>query len=307
MAFKVVDKVYRSVSDHIRISRYQSNRASELGHPCLRYLVYCQSNWKDAKPPSPELQFIFEGGRTIEVFALEQLRNAGFKVSNQDRDYEDKSLNISGHVDCFLSDNGSDKYPCEIKGLAPWIFDSVNSAEDMLKAKQHFLRKYPAQLQLYLYLANKEEGLFYLVNKQNFRPKEIWMNLDWDFCDGLVKKAQAINQHLNDETLPDRIEYDEHLCGDCRFSHVCLPGMQTKGAEFFDSDEMEAKLNRREVLKSIVKEYEMLDEEVKATFKGKPLTVCGDFKITSKEVTRNVPAKEASSYSYWDTRIIKLK
>lgn len=305
--FDVVNKVYESVANQIRVSRCHSNRASELGHPCTRYLVYCQSNWQDAKPVSPELQFIFEGGRMIEVLALEQLKDAGFQVSNQSRDFEDKKLNISGHVDCFLSENGSGSFPCEIKGISQWSFDAVNSAEDMLKAKQHFLRKYPGQLQLYLYLANKEEGLFYIVNKQTYRPKEIWMALDYEFCEGLLKKAESINQHLENESLPDRVEYDENLCAWCRFSHICLPGIQHEGANFFDSEEMVARLEKREALKSVKKEYEELDKQIKATFKGKKETICGDFRITSKEVVKEISARDAYQSKYWNTRITRLK
>src|SRR5438309_8002720 len=41
----------------------RSNRASELGHPCERFLTYNRVAWRHARLPDVGLQYVFDEGR----------------------------------------------------------------------------------------------------------------------------------------------------------------------------------------------------------------------------------------------------
>jgi len=238
---------------------------------------------------------LFEAGNMIESLAKWELERAGFKITNQQRDFEDKKTQITGHVDFFLSSDGKDAVPCEVKGINHYDFTDVNSPEDMLKSKRVWMQKYPAQLQLYLYLAGIEEGLFYLKDKQTMEPKEIWMNLDYEYTEGLLQKAERINKHVEDGTLPDQVS-DLSICEYCEFNHICLPPTACSPVDFMLNHEREEWIKRLEEwerLKPTSKEFGDLDKRIKAYFKEKPDTVVGDFMIKHREIERNIEAKEA--------------
>ena len=307
--FEVIPKVYEAYQKNIRTSPCRSNRASQLGHPCERNLVYWRTSWDKAKLITPRIKMLFEMGNRIESLAKWELEEAGFKITNQQRDFEDKANQITGHVDFFLSTNGKDAVPCEVKGINHYDFMDVNSAEDMLKSKRIWMRKYPAQLQLYLYLASIEEGLFYLKDKQTLEPKEIWMNLDYGFAESLLQKAERINKHMADGTLPDQIS-DFSVCEYCEFNHICLPPTASSPVDFMlnhEKEEWETNLKRWDELKPTSKEFLELDKRIKAFFKDKPDTIVGDFMIKHRESERRMPAKEAYTVNITQVLITRIE
>lgn len=301
----VVAKVEEAKKKKQRLYPCRSNRASQLGHPCERYLVYMRTRWEEQSLPSIELEFIWEGGRMIEKMALQQLEEAGLEPSNQGRDFEDKNFGITGHIDCYISANGN-KYPMEIKGTSPFQFDKIDSVEDMIHSKKVWVRSYPAQLQLYLYLANKEIGLFYILNKLTYKPKAIWMQLDYEFCDGLLKKAKRINEHIVNKTLPDRIT-DFDVCMDCSFRHICLPDLKAlEGVTIIDNQELEDKLDRYHELKALMVESNQIDSYLKTTLEGKNNLSIGKWFISGKYITKHLSAQPAKELRYWQRKIVQI-
>lgn len=302
----IVGKVKETLKEKQRIYPCRSNRASQLGHPCERYLVYMRTSWDKQTVPPVEREFIFQGGRNIEDLAIQELKDAGFNPTNQGRDFEDKKLGITGHIDTMLDLNGQGRIPCEIKGISPFEFDKLDSAEDMLLSKRVWVRGYPAQLQLYLYLADKDMGLFYIKNKLTFEPKVIWMKLDYEFCEGLLKKAERINKCVEGNTLPERIT-DFDVCLDCPFRHLCLPDLKAiEGLEVIDSQELEDKLTRREELKPLHSEYERIDREISKTVEGKDKLSIGEFFVTGKYCERKMKPQAEKVIRYWQKKIVRI-
>lgn len=298
--------IYDAKEKERKIYPCHSNRASELGHPCERYLVYNRMNWQDKSLHSVETQFIFDGGNVIEKLAKEDLEKAGFEIIEQHRPYEWKEYQITGYIDFMLRDKEGFVFPVEVKGLQDIDANKLNCIEDFLQAKKIWLNKYPAQLTLYMLLSNKEYGAFYIKGKPSLLPKHIWINLDYTFAESLLKKAERINNYIKGKSYPEKIEYKEYICGRCDYAHICLPDTINQSANFIDSSEIEEKLIRREELKKMVSEYEELDEEIKDKFKGVLETVIGEnWHIISKLQKRKsftVPESES-----WVTSIKKWK
>jgi len=300
------EKIKEAVEKERRVYPCRSNRASQIGHPCERYLVYKRTQWEKETPPSLDKLFIFNGGNLIEKMALQYLEKAGFSVLSQQRDFEDKRLGITGHIDGFLLDPATGKkFPLEIKGISPYEFDKINAIEDFLYSRRYYMRAYPAQLQLYLYLSEYEHGLFLLINKLTYQPKAIWCQLDYDFVENLLKKVERVNKHIEQNTLPERID-DYDICSQCSFAHICLPSLKHKeGIEIVDNAELEEKIDRLQELRDVVKEYKTIENEIKK-YEGKEIAV-GKYLITGKWVVREIPPQPQRTIKFWQRKIIRLE
>ena len=182
-------------------------RASEIGHPCERYLVYSITNWQDKQPYEPELQFIFEGGNLIEDLAIRDLEEAGFKIyrPEPDKAIAESRPQITGHIDIRVDFGDGKVYTGEIKGLNKYDFDSLNCLQDFFNSKKVWIRKYPAQLMTYLYIKGEERGFFYLKSIPGFQPKIIWIDLDYGYMEEILQKTERIENHIKNKTLPLQI------------------------------------------------------------------------------------------------------
>lgn len=299
----IAEKQLEWAASQIRQSPCHTNRASELGHPCDRYLVFLRTRWQEAALPNPELQLIFGEGLMHERAGQRQLEEMGYPIVEQQRDYSWDQYQITGHLDGKIQVNGS-LIPFEFKSMSPWIWQKVNRLDDLHEAKQPWLRKYPGQIMLYNLLANSERGLLVLKNKVTGRLKDIEVPLNYDYAESLLQKAERVNAHVKAGTTPEPIPWDESICGSCKFAHICLPEAKREALEFMAFPELEEKLKRRAELEAAKKEYEGLDKEVKDAVKGRQKVVIGDFLITGKEQTRKEYTVKASTF--WTTKIERL-
>lgn len=299
--FDIVKVVKEYKASKQRVYPCHVNRASSLGHPCERYLVYMRTMWDKMELPEITREFIFAGGRMIEDMALAEMKEAGIEVTNQGRDFFDEKYKISGHVDCFVAkvENGKkpNRFPCEIKGINSFDFPKINSVEDMLKSKKSWTRAYPAQLQLYMFMSNKEEGLFYIKNKLTYEPKQIWVRLDYGYCEELLQKCERINKHIKEKTMPDQI-VDYQTCKTCQAKHFCRPDIVFgDGFGFLEDSEVEGLLERRAKLEKNATEYKNIDKQIKEGLKNhmkdRAVLMCGKWTIEKK-----VNAKGAVSFNF---------
>ena len=255
---------------------------------------------------------IFDMGKMVEKSVMQDLREAGFVIVEQQRPFSWAKYQITGSIDCKIAIDGK-TYPTEIKSAAPFSFNSINSIEDMKRHKWHYMRKYPAQLTLYLLMDGKDRGLFIFKNKSTGELKEIFLDLDYDFAESLIKKAEAINKHVAEGTLPEPMEYSEEICTDCPFVHLCLPDRIGKEVEIVEDGRLLELLNRYAELKPVAKEYEDVDSQIKKLVEGREKIIVGNFFIEGKWVDRkvyNIPTEIKNQYEtisrYWKKQIINM-
>lgn len=283
----------------IRISPVHSNRAGELGHPCLRYLVYQRTRWQDKLAHSIGLQYIFDQGNRIEAGMLDDLKDAGIRVIHQQKDLFWKEYNISGRIDGRIDDPPRQP-PIEIKSISPFEFPRLNTIADFQNSKKVWLRKWPAQMMIYLLLEAEDQGYLILCNKLNGQIKPISIELDYDYAETLIKKAEEVNAHVELGTLPDRIE-DEAVHENCPFYHICLPEAVNPDKMIMDP-ELESMIDRWAELKAVIasleKEFKPMDDELKSTFKGKEAIV-GNWLISGKKVHVHQNEQAAKDFDYW--------
>lgn len=295
----------------IRVVQPQSNWASSLGHPCARFGVHRRVDWRSRPAHSVTSEFIFNGGRVIERYiAKDYLEKAGYEIVENNTPIQAEptrtleKLNIGGKLD-FVCRKESLKFPVEVKSMAPYDWEKINSIEDFLHSKKTWHKTYPGQLTLYLLGRDYEIGMFLMINKLTYEPKHIWVHLDYTYAEGLLKRAEEINKHVADSTYPDRIEYDEQVCGKCDFASICLESIVRTEAEVLTDDSLIEKLERREELKAAKSEYEEIDAECKKALQGVKKGVAGNFMVIGEEVQRKGYTVEEKTI--WQTSIKRLQ
>lgn len=263
-------------------------RASEVGHPCARYLYYGIARWQE-RGIRPGLQRIFDVGHVWHSQVERWLREAGIHLQRMNEPFqimEQGLVLIQGHVDGMLPYGSDDParteyMPIEVKSFHPGIFDRVNRLTDFYA--RPWMRKYPGQLLTYCYAHSAPEGLFLLVNKSNGQTKTISVSLTdhLDEAQACIDRAWAVRRCLltleqagfrADETIeaaaPDRL-VDVEVCRGCDFQSVCLPPMVNDPRVIIASDaQADQDMDRRTELVPWRAEYQLLDAKLKAWAKA---------------------------------------
>lgn len=271
---------------------------SDIGE-CERQIVYGVTNWKDREPFPPELKARLNAGNAIEKEVIREMQELGYTIILQQQTTEirgrDGTLLARGKIDGMLMFHGA-KIPFEIKSMMPHIYDRIDKIEDFQRKPYH--RKYLRQLQMYLFGNALEHGIFILANGLG-GVKPIPMDLDLGECEALLQRLERVSVHLKAATLPERIAYQSDICDHCSFAKICLPDVIRNEAEVLADEELIAKLERREEIKAIAKEYDDIDESVKKQVKAANIKrgIAGNFVIDVKviqtaERTTTFPASE---------------
>lgn len=296
----IIEQIYVNKERGIKQSPVNSNRASDLGIPCVRYHVLNRTKWQERSLHNAALQLTFDIGNVMENAILRDIQDAGFQVIEQQRAFSWPEYQITGHLDAKVVVNG-EAIPIEIKTSSPYVFKSINTIHDLTNGKYGYLRKYPAQLTLYCLMGNHEKGIFLFKDKSSGAMKEIEMPLDYELGETLLKRAEEINAHVAAGTLPAPIG-EEMWCNGCAFAHVCLPDQIGKEVEV-DTGELATMLDRLEELKPIKSEYDEIDKQVKELVEGREKILAGNWFVTGQWRERKESVVKASRF--WVRKVLK--
>lgn len=278
----IVEKLDRQTAKRIKQYPHPNNRASEAGHSCIRFLVLSRLHPEKKALHDIGLQRIFDEGRLHEGAILREVEDAGFKIVEQQRPFEWQKFQLAGHIDAKILMNGN-LIPLEIKSCSPNSFKHIKDLEpmEMVVSKFSWVRKYPAQILLYMLMDNKEEGIILFKNKTTGEKSQKNFKLDYEYVESILAKLEIVNEYVEKRGVP-LVEMCED-CRDCGFQKtVCFPDCDYgPGFAFLSDKEAEEKLERREGLKPSHAEYSQLDKLLKGHFRGQNVVV-GNFKIETK-------------------------
>lgn len=296
----IVEKVEQYVEKQTKVYPCHTNRASGLGHPCERKLVYDRLNWQEALKPDVGLQLIFNEGNLQEQAVIRLLQDSGYKITESQRAFAWDKYKITAHLDGFIEING-ESYPLEVKSASPYSFEKINSVSDIRSSRYHFMRGYFDQMQVYLLLSNKQSGIIVFKNKVNGRLKVVPIELDYDYSELLIKKAERINAFVEKKEYPERIK-DRDVCQSCPFRQICLPDETWEGAEVLNDGELEAMVTRRQELAPAASEFDEVNEALKEQWKQRQngIYLIGRFAVEVKRQKRTkyvVPKEIQEKYA----------
>lgn len=279
------ERLYKAKQDKIKIYPCNNLRASNLGHSCERYLYLLIRHWDEQKPHDVGLQSIFDLGNTLEEYTINNIKEAGYEVITPTvRSWKIDKPFITGREDVRIKDENGELLPVEIKGLSPFEFDKLNSIDDFFKSKRHYVRGYPAQLQIYMYHFSKEKGFFALTNKLTGQTKFIEMPFDYEYAESLLQKAERIYKALDENTPPDSCD-DVNVCENCPLQHIC-GDMKRVPADVEIDDELETLINKKQELAASKREYEEVDKQIKARVGDREKIITGSYLITRNKIER---------------------
>lgn len=286
-AEQINSKLFKAKADKIKVYPCRNLRASNLGHPCERFLYLSINNWEDAKPHDVGLQNIFDLGNTLEEHTIKNIKEAGYEVftpTQRSFKIDVKGGIITGREDIRIKDEHGELLPVEIKGISPFEFDKLNSVEDFLKSKKAWIQGYPAQLFIYMLKFGKEKGFFALTNKLTGETKFVEVPLDYDFGEAMLSKAERIYRCLNDKTPPPACE-DISYCEKCPMAHIC--GECRRVPTDIDLDEeLDELITRKQELSVAKKEYDEVDKRIKAKVGEREKVITGHYLIERKSFVR---------------------
>jgi CRISPR/Cas system-associated exonuclease Cas4 (RecB family) len=298
---QIIEDVNETYEKKRKVFPCTSNRASAIGDPCIRKLVYYRTEWSKQQLPTLSLQKIFDEGNHQEEFVKKKLMEADYVIHEAQRSIIDnllKKYNISGHIDFFITKDEQKPVLCEVKSMSPNIFMHVDTIFDL--DKYPWTKKYYSQIQIYMFASDEEQALLILKNKSTGDMKILDVSLDLNHVESLLKKSEEVNNCVNNETLPDRIE-NRSICEKCDFQHICVPDIINDSAAIIEDPEFEDKLQLREELKEYQSEFKEIDKDIKDTIKGlsESTILVGDFQIEKSEYMRkNIEVPESMKDEY---------
>ena len=273
--------------------------ASDIGE-CQRESVLAIREWGQRPAFNPEIKARLERGNAIENLALAELAALGYQARVERKPFEIKNdggqLLCRGRLDGFLEkDNRT--FPFECKSLNPNVYNQINEQVDF--DRYFFFRKYPKQLQTYLYANNLDEG-FWILDDCMGHWKLIPCRLDYNRMEAILQHLEVVADHLEAKTLPD-FHKDPSTCLKCwARGRICNPPFfGSEGMQLIKDPELEQKLDRRADLDLFATEYDHLDKELKEllkeTMKPEQVFIIGKWMVKAEEKQRNFKAQSAKA------------
>jgi len=306
-----IDNSIRALYKPKAPSKRDNNWASDLHHPCKRNLVYARMNWKDRQLVSIESEYRFKEGRTKELETRQLLEQAGFQVESVQDYFTWDKYSIAGRIDGLIVDKDRNKYPLEIKSVSPWFWDSTKSIKDIKRHKKFWINKIVSQLNIYLFMAEKEFGILALTTFGKI-PRILPMAIDYELGEEDVKAAEFVNDCVKEGIMPMRLTYDPAICGLCSFEHICQPvKIKKMDADMVIDENMRKMLCRYFELKPDAKEYDQLkkrligSQKAPGIFHGSDILI-DDIEISTKEYDMVQKAREEKKIYIVRTTIGKI-
>ena len=242
------NKIKENKQSKIKLYPCNNLRASNVGHPCERYLYLSIKNWEDKKLHTETTQCIFDLGNQIEEYVIQTLKDAGFEVITPTvRAWKVEKPLITGREDLRIKLEDGQFYPVEVKGLAPQEWDKLNTVQDFLNSKRYYVRGYPAQLYIYMYQFGKEKGYFALCNKLTGEIKLIEVPFDYEYAEKILQKAEKIYKCLEKNELPPSCD-DISVCEYCDLAHVCTANIKRVETDVDTTGELDELIDKKQEL-----------------------------------------------------------
>lgn len=283
-AKQINERLEKAKAEKIKVYPCRNIRASNLGHPCERYLYLLIKHWDEQKPYDVGLQNIFDLGNTIEEHTIKNIKEAGFEVITPTcYSWKIEHPYITGREDIRIKDENGELIPVEIKGLSPFEFDKLNCIQDFHNSKKAYIKGYPAQLHIYMLHFGKEFGLFALTNKLTGQTKFIDVPFDYEYAESLLQKAERVYKAIETETPPEACE-DISYCENCPLSHLC--GVNRVPTDIDIDGELDELITRKAELAAASREYREVSEQITAKVGERTKIITGQYLIERKPIVK---------------------
>lgn len=295
--------------------RHASNRASEIGHPCLRWHMANRLIGHLAPAPDQGLLGVFARGRYFEEWATRELfpTLADRRVVATQGELYDHQLDLSGHFDFrFRLENGAERITdtkCMVNGA------SMDSWE---RIPVRFAPKYRAQLEVYMRLSETPEASLWIGDAVSWtKGHELVVAPDDTLWESIklrcvrLREEQARLLPLSVEELigqdglltVEGLELGNPQCAGCKWKETIGCAWSLEGLAILETPEMLELLERRDELSPFAAEYQQVDKEIKTILATAHPdggdVLCGGWTCKGKLVKRAGYTVQPGSYMTW--------
>lgn len=265
MASDILAKREAVLSSDIKPRPRRSIHASQIPE-CARQGVYEFTHWQEKKMWGWEVQALMNAGKVQEEAYKRELRALGYELVEDSASIgEDmfQKYGIHGYIDTKIAWKGK-RIPVEMKAVNGNIFKRIDTIDDM--RQYAYMRKYIRQGLVYLLGTNQEAMMFALTDSRG-AWKFVPMALDLDEAESVLRMAERIKYAVEAKVTPDRIPYDNEVCGMCNFSHICCPDIKNDpSVKFIDDIKVKQDLDRIAEIKPLRDEYDRTWDALKEMF-----------------------------------------
>jgi len=298
----------------------RSNYASRLGEECVRKLCYHRTHYDMQEKIDTRGMARMDLGKLLEQYSRDQingvLRQYGIEIERQEYPAKWEEFEISGKTDGIIylaqaeidagqiipeTKNKDRTIPVilEIKSVRDTVFDLIHTLDDLMN--YWWMKKYLAQIQLYLISTGYENGIIFMVSTDG-RFKDFMVKMDLEVAEACVKKAEIVQEYLQayaaagkphddmeklEGLLPERINHDMETCKRCDFRQVCAPPMEFGDElQVIDNDELEKRLNERAENKQQRDIYEKAHKKARKALGGRENVLVGRWHCKGKKDKR---------------------
>lgn len=230
-----------------RTSRSRNN-ASDIGFECDTFQAACRLKGELRPKITVRQKKIFRIGEEWEDPNFSFLKKAGVPVRAAAQSFYWPELNISGRLDgiAWIKHplNGKEiEIPAEHKTCSPNSFSAIKKIKgqggSLVSARQHWLRKYPAQIMMYMLFKEYDYGLWYFFEKVTGQDLFWICELDYEYTEQCLRRAERCNENAEKGIIPTPVFKD--LCHGCDFElTMCFPDRNYgPGYDFMESEEIE--------------------------------------------------------------------
>lgn len=216
------------LNNHLPAINEESNkeRDNTYFHPstigfCSRKIAYIMHEFP-APDLDPRVIRIFENGHSMHERFENWFDSMGIQIAAEvelSPDSPDQAiaercreLDIRGKTDSLI-EIGGEYYLVELKSANDRMFKNF-----LQEPKEQHVE----QLQLYMYLSGVHQGFLLYENKNDQSLKEFLIEYDEEMVNRLREKILNVNEHVNNNTLPEREFTRSHWqCKYCDFSGIC--------------------------------------------------------------------------------------
>jgi hypothetical protein len=205
--------------------------ASQIGHPCSRYL-FNVFRWVKYTKHSGRMQRLFNRGHREEARFIEWLRGIGFEVIDLTPEGKQQRITaVMGHFGGSLDGQASPPIKYNINERLLLEFKTQGTGSGFEKLKSEGVQK--AKPQHYAQMCNYGKhykiryALYCCINKNDDDLHIEIVALDWQLAEQLEAKAEDI---IKATVPPEKFAYSEAVfeCKYCDFMGLCHRGEQAE-------------------------------------------------------------------------------
>jgi CRISPR/Cas system-associated exonuclease Cas4 (RecB family) len=191
--------------------------ASQIGHPCGRYLWFTYNGVQGENPPSGRMLLLFTLGALIEQEVIRRLLAAGYRITDEQTGFTDFDRRFGGHCDGVIHGITEKPHLLEIKSANAASFKAMS--EKGVRAVQP---KYYCQCQIYMGYLKLTRAVIVVYNKNDSSIYAERFDFNQADFDALRRRAWEI---INAKTLPPpppAFEKENNKdCYFCEYKNLC--------------------------------------------------------------------------------------